>query len=103
MQMKTELKLDYIDQPEVKETFADSIRSIHFDGQTMRMELCVTRFEKSDNSKSPIAKQHPVCRLVLTPNATLDLANKVQQMMAALEKSGAVKKTTSQTPTHTIQ
>ena len=90
---KPDLPVSFVDRPEVSETFADSVHSIHFDGQTMRMELCATRLSRPDPSARPTAMHYPVCRLVLTPTATIDLFNKLQQVMAHLEKSGAVKKT----------
>ena len=35
-------QVDYVDLPDVPETFADSIHSIFFDGQTLRINFCVT-------------------------------------------------------------
>ena len=99
MQKKQDLQVSFVDRPEVSETFADSVRSIHFDGQTMRMELCSTRLDRPDPSIPPTAMHYPVCRLVLTPTATIDLFNKLQQVIAHLEKSGAVKKTTVESKT----
>ena len=36
----------YVDQPECRETFADSINSVFFDGQTMRIEFGITRMDE---------------------------------------------------------
>lgn len=63
-----------------------------FDGQTMRIEFCTIRMDEPRPSSPPTGRQYPVCRLVLTPNAAVDLFNKLQQVMAALEQSGAVRK-----------
>jgi len=38
-------KLRYQDRPEIGETFADSIRSCIFDGQLVRIEFTVARFD----------------------------------------------------------
>jgi len=38
-------KLRYQDRPEVGEVFTDSIRSCVFDGQVMRIEFTVARFD----------------------------------------------------------
>jgi len=86
-------QIRYIDRPEVSETFADSLRAISYDGQTMRIEFCAMRMDDLTPPTPPAGRQYPVCRLVLTPNAGIDLFNKLQQIMAALEQSGAVKKT----------
>jgi hypothetical protein len=40
----------------------------------------------------PSGCQYPVCRLVLTPTAAVDLFNKLQRIMNALEQSGAIKR-----------
>jgi len=92
MSKKNQHKIRFVDIPELSETFADSIRSINFDGQAMKIELCVTRLDEPDPSGAPSARQYPSCRLVLSPNAAIDLSNKLQKIMAALEKSGAVKR-----------
>jgi hypothetical protein len=38
------LKIQQIDLPELSETFADSIDSVFFDGQTLRINFGVTRW-----------------------------------------------------------
>ena len=85
-------KTRFVDRPEVIETFADSIRAITFDAQTMRIEFCVSRMDEPNPPKPPTSRQYPACRLVLTPNAALVLFNKLRQIMNAMEKSGAIKK-----------
>ncbi|HUU40015.1 MAG TPA: hypothetical protein VMW42_03645 [Desulfatiglandales bacterium] len=92
MDKKPGIQTLYIDRPEISETFADFVHSLHFDGQTMRIEFCTTRFDKPKPPDPPTAKQYPICRLVLTPPAAIDLFNKLQQIMSVLEKSGAVKR-----------
>jgi hypothetical protein len=86
------VQIRFVDRPEVTETFADSSRSVTFDGQTMRIEFCTIRMEEPKPPDPPVGRQYPVCRLVLTPNAAVDLFNKLQQIMTALEQSGAIKK-----------
>src|ERR1700744_429990 len=36
----------YLDRAEMEETFADSISGLIFDGQTLRIEFAVTRFDE---------------------------------------------------------
>jgi hypothetical protein len=101
MDTKARIETLYIDRPEISETFADFIHSLNFDGQTMRIEFCATRLEKPKPPNPPTAKQYPICRLVLTPAAAIDLFNKLQQIMSALEKSGALKR--ASIPPKTVQ
>jgi hypothetical protein len=81
-------KLRYQDLPELPETFSDSIRSCVFDGQMMRIEFTVTRFDDRSTAGVVEGRQLPVCRLVLTRNTLLDLVNRISQMGEALKKSG---------------
>jgi len=90
MPEKTGPQLLYIDRPDVSETFADSIHGLSFDGQTMRIEFCNIRIDPFNPQEAPTGRQYPVCRMVLTPNAGIELFNRLQQIVKALEKSGAV-------------
>ena len=36
----------YIDRPEIDEVFADAVTGLLYDGQTLRMEFAVTRFDE---------------------------------------------------------
>lgn len=94
-------QIHFIDRPEVSETFADSIHGVIFDGQTMRIELCATRMDPPQPQKEPTARQYPVCRLVLPPIAAIDLYNRLQQILQALEKDGKI--TRNPAPPETMQ
>lgn len=94
-------QVTFEDRPEISETFADSIHGLIFDGQTMRIEFCVTRMDPPQPPKEPTARQYPVCRLVLPPNAAIDLYNRLERIVQALEKDGKI--TRNQPPTKTIQ
>jgi len=98
---KGAIETRFVDRPELSETFADSFQSITFDGQTLRIEFCTTRLDKPKLSEPPTGRKYPVCRLVLTPTAAIALFNKLQQVMSALEQSGAVQK--QSVPPQTIQ
>jgi|SRR5262249_42755326 len=78
----------YVDAPELAETFADSVHNMVWDGQTLRIELCVTRYPEAAAAGS--ATRHPACRLVLTAAVAADLFNRLNQTMAALSKAGIV-------------
>ena len=92
MAQQPTFQITYVDRPEVSETFVDTVERMSFDGQTLRIELCVTRMDDLRPSEAPTGKKYPACRLVLTPLAALDLMNKLQQLTAMLEQQGIVKR-----------
>ena len=90
-QAKQNASIRYVDQPECNETFADSIVSVFFDGQTMRIEFGITRMDDMKQGTPITGRRYPACRLVLPINAAIDLINKMQQTGAALQQAGVVK------------
>ena len=80
----------YVDRPDCLETFADSITGVTFDGQTLRLEFCVTRMDDMKPNTPASGRRYPVC-LVLAPVTAVDLINRMQQVGAALTKAGIVK------------
>lgn len=89
---QAQMKYQYVDRPEVAETFADFVHRIQFDGQTLRFEFCVTRIEdQPSGGGGPVGTRSPSCRLVLPPVAAVDLMNKMQQITASLIKAGILK------------
>jgi len=89
---QTQVKYQFVDRPEVDETFADFVHRIQFDGQTLRLEFCVTRIEDQPASGGgPTGTRYPACRLVLSAAAAVDLMNKMQQITAGLIKAGVLK------------
>lgn len=87
-----EEQIRYIDLPDVFETFVDSVKSVAFDGDTARIELCVTRMDPLKSKEKPTARRYPVCRLAMTPESFLDLANQFQRIVKTLEETGVVQK-----------
>jgi len=81
----------YIDRPECAETFADSIVSVFFDGQALRLEFGISRLDDRKPDAPLTARRYPACRLVLPPAAAIELINKMQQIAAALAQAGLVK------------
>ena len=76
-------KTRYIDRPEIAEQFADSVRGVSYDGQTVRIELCI---ERTDANSLTAAKQSsPMCRLVLTPDAAVELREKLGHAISSLK------------------
>ena len=89
---QSQVKYQYVDRPEIAETFADFVNRIQFDGQTLRFEFCVTRIEDQPaGAGAPTGTRYPACRLVLSAAAAVDLMNKMQQITASLIKAGVLK------------
>jgi hypothetical protein len=88
----------YVDRPECEETFADSVTQVYFDGQTLRLELCVTRLDELKPNTPTTGRRYPVQRLVLTPNAAVELINRMQQVANALTQAGVLKSSGPQKP-----
>jgi hypothetical protein len=83
----------YLDQADMAETFADSITGLMFDGQTLRIEFGVTRFDEVKPNTQITGRRYPACRLVLPPAAAVELINRMQQIATALTQAGVVKAT----------
>jgi hypothetical protein len=84
-------QIRYVDRPEVSETFVDSFNMLFFDGTTLRIECCATRFDEPKPPGPPTGKKYPVARLVLSPNAITELMNQMQRIQGPLVASGIVK------------
>jgi hypothetical protein len=81
----------YLDRADMVETFADSINGLIFDGQTLRIEFGVTRFDEMKPNTAITGRRYPACRLVLPPAAAVDLINRMQQIGSALTQAGVVR------------
>jgi hypothetical protein len=81
----------YVDRADMVETFADAVTGLIFDGQTLRIEFGVTRFDDVKPNAPITGRRYPACRLVLPPVAAVDLINRMQQIAAALTQAGVVK------------
>jgi len=81
----------YVDRADMVETFADTVTGLIFDGQTLRIEFGVTRFDDVKPNVPITGRRYPACRLVLPPVAAVDLINRMQQIAAALTQAGVVK------------
>jgi hypothetical protein len=84
-------QIRYLDRADMEETFADSITGLIFDGQTLRIEFGVTRFDDVKPNTPISGRRYPACRLVLPPAAAVDLINRMQQIAAALKQAGVVR------------
>lgn len=93
-----QMQYEFVDLPTVTETFADFVQRIQFDGQTLRIEFCVSRIEEQKPPAAATGKRYPVCRLVLSTSAGIDLMNKMQQITAGLVKAGVLKADAAEKP-----
>jgi hypothetical protein len=86
------VKISYVDRPDIDEVFADFVSRIQFDGQTLRLEFCVTRLtSEGKGGDAATAERYPASRLVLSVGAGVDLMNKMQQISAGLVQAGVLK------------
>jgi hypothetical protein len=83
----------YVDRLDIAETFADSINALFFDGQMLRIEFGVNRFDEMKPNAPLTGRRLPACRLVLPATAAVELINRMQQIATALAQSGVVKQT----------
>jgi len=84
-------QFQYVDRPEVSETFADIVQRIQFDGQTLRIEFGVTRVDEVKPDAPITGRRYPTSRIVLSPGAAIELINRMQQIGAALTQAGVAK------------
>jgi len=92
-----ENQIRYMERPEISETFVDSLGIVTFDGNT-RLEMCATRLDPPKPPEKPTARRYPVCRVVMTPEATVALFNQLQNIMNLLQQAGLVTKQEGQPP-----
>jgi hypothetical protein len=85
------LNFEFVDLPQLAETFADSVQTLFFDGQNLRIVFCASRLEEQKGGGRPHGKRYPTCRLVLSAQGTLELINRIQKISAALAKEGVIK------------
>lgn len=83
--------VQYIDRPEVSETFSDSLGLCNFQNQTAMVEFCVTRFDKVNPPDAPTGRRYPVTRLLMTPELIVDLFQFMQNMMSIMQREGIIK------------
>ena len=81
----------FVDRPELSETFADSINSVFFDGQSLRIEFGVNRMDEVKPNVPIRGRRYPACRLVLTRDGAVELMNRMQQVASALARAGVIK------------
>jgi hypothetical protein len=84
-------KFRYQDLPELGETFADSIGGWTYDGNTLRLEFTVSRLDPMKTGEQATGRVAPVCRLVLTTVAAVELIRAASQITTALTQAGVLR------------
>jgi hypothetical protein len=84
-------EVPYLNDFNVRESFADTTRFVSFNGQMVHAEFTVMRQElvAKDQSKAVAV---PTARLVLTPFAALALRDQLSVILANMEKTGALRR-----------
>jgi len=84
-------KFRYQDMPELGETFADAIGGWSYDGSTLRIEFLVSRLDQLKPGDPATGRAVPVCRLVLTTAAAVELIRTSSQITTALMQAGVLR------------
>ena len=85
-------KIEYVDVPSICETYADTVRGMMFDGQSIRLELCVTRMAEPTKGSELSGKRQTAARVVLPLSAALELQGQLGRLLSTLAKRGAQQK-----------
>jgi hypothetical protein len=92
-------QLTYVDQPEISETFVDSLGRMMFDGMNVRMEFLVNRLDDPKPPAAPTGRSLTACRIVIPMPGLLDLVNKLGRMVSTLQAQGGPIRTITNPPT----
>lgn len=79
-------EIEYVDRLDIVETYADSLGMIQLRKDGVRVEFCITRMDPHSSDKPAAKKRYPAARLVLTPEAAMDLLNSLNKMAKAVEQ-----------------
>jgi len=85
-----EKQIRYIERTDIHETFVDALGLTTFDGHSMRVELCILRYDQPNPPKPMTARKYTAARLALTPEVTVELFNQLQGMINVMKQQGMV-------------
>jgi hypothetical protein len=93
-------KFKILDDPSVRESYANKLISASFDGGAVVVTLGTTRFMPEDSTQSPkegnLPPVHVTARLAISPGGAVELANALTNMLktlSELQKKAAADKT----------
>jgi hypothetical protein len=92
-------KFKIIDDPSVRESYANKLVSASFDGGAVVVTLGATRFVPEDSAETPkegsTPPVHVTARLAISPSGAVELANALGNMLktlSELQKKAAAEK-----------
>lgn len=77
----------YVDDASIAETYVDTLERIHVDGQIIRLEFSVMRWDGGNGTPG----RRTACRVVLPAKGAVDLLNRMNQLQDVLVRAGALK------------
>jgi hypothetical protein len=96
--LETMRKFPVVPHHEVRETFADHVGAIMFDGSILRIDFAAVRMSEPVPPALPAGERHVVARLVLSMNGAIDLINQMSKLAGQLTQAGVVKNQQGQVP-----
>lgn len=88
-----QIQLQYVDRPDVSETYVDLLEKVFVNGPLVRLEFCVNRMNEPKPPKPPTGKKITASRLVMPLPALLQMADQINKVVKALEQQGVIKRT----------
>jgi hypothetical protein len=83
--------IEYVDLPELPETYADVVQAIIFDGQAVKITFAVARFEAREGQSTPRGKRYTACRLVLPVGGAAALCDQLNKLGASIAQAQAAR------------
>jgi hypothetical protein len=83
-------ELKYVERPDVGETYVDSLQSVMYDGNSLRMEFVVHRFGSPLPNGKANNRKLTAARLVIPLGGAINLTAQLNAIMGALEQQGAI-------------
>lgn len=80
-----------VDRQEISEIFADSVGTVYVHNNVLRMEYIVNRLDDPKPGSTPTGRAITVCRVVMPINSIIDIASKLQDIIAKLHASGVIR------------
>jgi hypothetical protein len=84
-------QLQYVDQPEISETFVDSLGRWTFENALVKMEFLVNRMDDLNPSGPPTGRAMTACRIVIPLPGMIDMLGKLQAIMAQLQAANIIR------------
>ena len=81
----------YIDRVDLSEIYVDALHNVSYQAPTLRLELCILRFDQGLGGGDPVIKKIPACRLAMPIETVIALTQKLQQAIQGLVATGQLK------------